>query len=167
MRLGIVADTHDNVTAIEACVATFAAQDVATVIHCGDFIAPPVIGYFDGAPLHGVLGNNDGERDGLEAAFRDLDPGSELHGRFADLIFDDARIAVLHGEDKEEVIGLAEAGTYDYVLYGHHHETDHREIGDTTVVNPGAHFPTVPDEHRRVAIIETGREAVRFLDPRD
>lgn len=165
MRLGIISDTHDNVDAVEAAVATFESEGVDAVIHCGDYIAPPVIPYFGGLEVHGVLGNNDGELDGLESAFRDLGNDSALHGRFADLEFDGRRFAVLHGEDLDAVDAHADAGTYDYVCYGHHHETDHREVGPATVVNPGAHFPTVPPEHRRVVILDTDGADVRFLDP--
>ncbi len=161
VHVGIIADTHDNVEAIEAAVAVFEEEDIETVVHCGDFIAPPVLPFFEGLELHGVLGNNDGEVEGLEAGFADL-PDSELHGRFADLEFDGRSFAVLHGEDREEVEGYAESGAYDFVCYGHHHEREVREVGETTVVNPGAQFPTVPDDHRTVAVVETETGEVRF-----
>jgi len=119
MRLGIVSDTHDNVDAIRAAVATFEREGVDAVIHCGDYVAPPVLPFFEGHELHGVLGNNDGELDGLEAGFRELGDGSELHGRFADLEFDGRRFAVLHGEDVGDVEARARSGQYDYVCIPH------------------------------------------------
>lgn len=155
MHVGIVSDTHDNVEAIERAMAVFEREGSEVVVHCGDFIAPPTLPFFEGVELHGVLGNNDGEVDGLEAGFRALGNDSELHGRFADLEFDGLRVAALHGEDLETVESHAETGEYDYVCYGHHHERDHREVAGTTILNPGAHFPTVPDEHRTVAILDT------------
>ncbi|WP_336345430.1 metallophosphoesterase [Halalkalicoccus ordinarius] len=164
MRLGIVSDTHDNVAAIERATERFREEGVETLIHCGDFIAPPVLPFFEDFSLHGVLGNNDGELEGLEAGFEAID--GELHGRFADLELGGKRFAVLHGESKEEVEGYAESGEYDYVLYGHHHERERREVDDTVVVNPGAHFPTVPEEHRTVAILDTETDEVRFLEVR-
>lgn len=162
MHIGLIADTHDNVTAVESAVEVFAAAGVEVVLHCGDYVAPLVIPYFDGFELHGVLGNNDGETRGLYAAFDALGGGSELHGRFADLEFDGLSFAVLHGESLAEVRALAAAETYDYVCYGHHHERELTETGRTTVLNPGAHFPTVPDDHRTVAILDTLSESVRF-----
>ncbi|MDY7080943.1 MAG: metallophosphoesterase family protein, partial [Halobacteria archaeon] len=104
------------------------------------------------------LGNNDGEVDGLESFFSNLPEGSELHGRFADIEFDDTRFAVLHGEDRNEVREYARSGDYDYVLYGHYHTKEEKEVDGTTVINPGAHFPTVPDEHRTVALIDTEQD---------
>jgi hypothetical protein len=167
MRLGIISDTHDNVAAIERAVDVFEAQGVETLVHCGDFIAPPVLPFFEGFEVHGVLGNNDGELDGLEAGFRDLGNDSELHGRLAELTFDGVDVAVLHGESKERVADLAAAGDYDLVCYGHHHERDHHEVGGCVVVNPGAQFPTVPAEHNTVASYDTETGAVEFHDVSD
>jgi hypothetical protein len=163
MQLGIVSDTHDNVAAVERAVAAFEERGVETAVHCGDVIAPPVLPFFEGLELHGVLGNNDGELDGLEAGYRALGNGSTLHGRRAFLTFDGADVAVLHGEDRDAVEDLAASGEYDYVCYGHHHERDRRAVGETTVLNPGAHFPTVPAAHRTVAVVDTAADEVEFV----
>jgi hypothetical protein len=163
MSFGVISDTHDNVAAVQRAVAVFEDRGVGTVVHCGDYIAPPVVPFFEGFEVHGVLGNNDGELDGLEAAFRGLGDGSRLHGRFADLTLEGARLAVLHGEDRDRVDDLAAGDEYDYVCYGHHHETDHRKVGETTVLNPGAHFPTVPSAHRTVAVVDPGEETAAFV----
>ncbi|RKD93539.1 YfcE family phosphodiesterase [Halopiger aswanensis] len=162
MNVGIISDTHDNVAAAERAAAIFAEEGVEIVVHCGDFVAPPLLPALEAFEVHGVLGNNDGEIAGLHAAFDDLGSESELHGRFASLEFDGLSFAVLHGESKEEVEALAVAEAYDFVCYGHHHERDLTENGRTTVLNPGGHFPTIPDEHRTVAIVDTLSESVRF-----
>lgn len=164
MRLGIISDTHDNVEAVERAVDVFEAEDVDTLVHCGDFIAPPVLPLLSGFEVHGVLGNNDGELDGLELFFDDLGNDSELHGRYADLEFDGTRIGVLHGDQGKDVVQeWAESGEYDYVLYGHFHEAEERTVGETTVINPGAHFPLVNEAHRSVAILDTATGEVRFV----
>lgn len=162
MLLGIISDTHDNVEAVERAVDVFEREGCDTLVHCGDFIAPPVLPFFEGFTLHGVLGNNDGELDGLEAGFRALGTASELHGRRADLTLDGAAVCVLHGESKETVADLAATGGYDLVCYGHHHERDHHTVDGCAVVNPGGHFPTVPAEHRTVATYDTESGAVEF-----
>ncbi len=160
MRVGIISDTHDNVAAVERATEIFDEEGIETLIHCGDFIAPPVIPFFEGFSLHGVLGNNDGEVEGLERAFEDID--GELHGRFADIELGGARFGVLHGESKAEVESYAESGEFDFVCYGHHHEREKQEVGETIVLNPGAQFPTVPDDHRTVAIADTRSDEVGF-----
>jgi hypothetical protein len=154
MVFGVVSDTHDNVSAVQAIATAFEQRGVERVVHCGDVIAPPVLPFFDGFEVHGVLGNNDGELDGLEAGFRQLGNGSRLHGRFAELRIEGVDLAVRHGEDLDDVEALATTGAYDLVCYGHHHERDLRDVDGTTVLNPGAHFPTVPSEHRTIALVD-------------
>ena len=81
MLVGVVSDTHDNVPAVERAVEIFEGEGegVDAVIHCGDVIAPPVVGLFEGLEVHAVLGNNDGDVDAIEQQFMDLD-GGHLHG---------------------------------------------------------------------------------------
>ena len=165
MNVGVISDTHDNVPAADAAMDVFAEEGVEAVVHCGDFIAPPIVPHFDrdGIELHAVRGNNDGEREGLVATFEGL-ADATLHGRFAGLEFDGRRFAVVHGEDRPVIEALAASGEYDYVLHGHWHVREERTVGETTVVNPGAHFPTVDDEHRTVAILDTATDSVAFHD---
>lgn len=162
MNIGIISDTHDNAEATERATEIFAAEGVEIVVHCGDFVAPLIVPYFDEFELHGVLGNNDGDVANLRAAFDSLGGESQLHGRFADLEFDGLSLAVLHGESLAEVEAIAAGETYDFVCYGHHHEREHAEKGRTTVLNPGAHFLPNSDGDRTVAVLDTRSESVRF-----
>lgn len=168
MKVGIVSDTHDNVPAAQAAMDAFEDAGVGAVIHCGDFVAPPLIPHLDrdGIQVHAVRGNNDGEREGLADAFDAL-AGGTLHGRFAELEFGGREFAVLHGEERPVIQSLAASGEYDYVVHGHWHVREERSVGDTTVINPGAHFPTVPEDNRTVAVVDTDAgvetgEAVTF-----
>lgn len=166
MELGIVSDTHDNYGAAEEIARTFAERGIETVLHCGDYIAPPLLPAFEGHgfDVHGVLGNNDGERDGLEETIDGFSDDSRLHGRVAELAFDGVDVCLLHGDQGIDAVNArAESGDYDAVCYGHFHVAEHREVDGTTVLNPGAHFPTVPDEHRSVAVLDTDALDVTFL----
>ena len=40
MKIGIMADSHDNIEKTKAAVAAFADRDVEYLIHCGDIISP-------------------------------------------------------------------------------------------------------------------------------
>lgn len=170
MHVGIVSDTHDNVPAAQNAMDAFEESGVEAVIHCGDFVSPPVIPHHDrdGVAVHAVRGNNDGEREGLIDAFEALDGGT-LHGRFAELDLGGRDFAVLHGEEPPVIDSLAATGEYDYVVHGHWHVRERRSDGETTVINPGAHFPTVPEENRTVAVVDTDAaptadDAVTFHD---
>lgn len=164
MKFGVISDTHDNVEAIERALELFEDEGVNLLVHCGDYIAPPTLPFYDGFEVHGVLGNNDGEIDGLERLLDGIGGGSQLHGRYAELEIGDADVFVLHGDQgRDAVEEYAESGEYDYVLYGHFHEAEVREVGETTVVNPGAHFPTVGIADRSVAVIDTETDDVELL----
>jgi len=118
MRIGIVSDTHNNLKNVVRIVELFNAVGVARVIHTGDITQAKTLDVFARleAPLTGVFGNNDQERDTLEAAidrhgFDFRDPPYELH-------WHDRRIIVVH--DPLEFDGHLHGG-HDLALHGHTH----------------------------------------------
>ncbi|MFP4632028.1 MAG: metallophosphoesterase, partial [Halobacteriales archaeon] len=149
--IGVVSDTHDDVDAAREAAEVFEERDVDVVVHCGDYVAPPIVSEFEGLELHGVLGNNDGEVLGLQRAFDSVD--GVLHGRFAELEVDGVEVAVHHGESRALVDALARAG-YDYVFSGHYHVREKRDVDGCTVVNPGAFHFTAPEDSRTVAVVD-------------
>jgi len=161
MLLGVISDTHDNVAAIEESVALFEELGVETLVHCGDFIAPLMVPYFDAFELHGVLGNNDGDIDAIEQQFMELGNGSRLHGRYGELEFDGNSVFLMHGDQGMDVVNERAEEDHDYLLYGHFHAAEEREVGDTTVVNPGAHLP-ITDDSRSVATVDLSDGEVEF-----
>ena len=74
MKIGIMADSHDNLEKIAAAVEVFNNEKVELVLHAGDFIAPFTarpLKYLK-CPLTGVFGNNDGEKFGLLKQFEGI-----------------------------------------------------------------------------------------------
>jgi len=67
MLIGLISDTHDNLPMIEKAVKKLNEENVALVLHAGDYISPFVIPKFKtlNAPLIGVFGNNDGDHEFL------------------------------------------------------------------------------------------------------
>jgi uncharacterized protein len=65
MRIGIVSDTHNNLKNVARIVEIFNTARVDRVIHTGDITQAKTIHAFArlDAPLWGVFGNNDQERD--------------------------------------------------------------------------------------------------------
>ncbi len=133
MKLGVMADSHDNVPMVRRAVELFNQRGVDLVIHAGDFVAP-----FAVAPLAdldcrvvAVFGNNDGERVVLA---KKLEAIGEVHPNLAEVELGGKRIAAMHYPELAEPI--AASGIYDLVIYGHTHEIDLRP-GATTVLNPG------------------------------
>ncbi|MFB6150507.1 MAG: metallophosphoesterase [Haloarculaceae archaeon] len=134
MKIGVIADTHDDSGVIEQAVSRFSAESVDVVIHCGDFVAPFSAEPFDREfEFYAVRGNNDGEW-----ALGDVvgDFGTYL-GEMGELSFDGAEVAVYHGTSEPIVDALVDCGRYDYVFHGHTHEYVHEERGGTVRINPG------------------------------
>ena len=135
MKIGLMADTHDNLRMIERAVSVFEGEGVGAVLHAGDFIAPFALRALKealGVDLYGVFGNNDGERTGLKALLGDrLLPAPalwELGGW---------RVLLAHELTPEGARALAEGGALRLVAFGHTHEALVERLGETLIVNPG------------------------------
>jgi len=122
VQLGIVSDTHDDTDAVAAAVNHFESENVDTVVHCGDFVAPFSATPFDAEfTFHAVRGNNDGEW----ALADTVDSFGTYHGEAATLTLDGLAAAAYHGTNEALVDGLVGCGDYDLVVRGHTHERTH------------------------------------------
>ncbi|AEG19205.1 metallophosphoesterase [Methanobacterium paludis] len=149
--IGIMADTHDNLNSIRKAVQLFNKEEVELVIHAGDLIAPFTAGEFQklNSKLVAIFGNNDGERDGLKKAYRDI---CHLED-FKEISVNHKSIAVIHGTNEALVDALARSGKYDVVIRGHTHKLEIIN-GKTMIINPGEACGYL-----------SGNETVVLLDP--
>ena len=168
MKIGVMADSHDNVPMVKRAVELFAEHGVGLVIHAGDFVAPFALAPLAEltCPLKAVLGNNDGERSGLEKRFESM--GAELAPHLLDteVRFGDERRRIAAVHYPELATAIAGGGSYDLVIYGHSHEIDVRVEGDgagTLVLNPGEAGGWL-SERATVAIVDLEEMAVEILD---
>jgi uncharacterized protein len=138
MRIGLLSDTHDNLSLVDAAVDRLNRERVGLVLHAGDYVAPfviPRLARLD-APLIGVYGNNDGDRRLLEARFAEHE-NLEIRGFFAAVTAGNSAIGLLHGDDQELLKALIDRSAFDVVVHGHTHRAYVRKAGATVVVNPG------------------------------
>jgi hypothetical protein len=134
MRIGIVSDTHNNLRNVAKIVELFNAARVERVIHTGDITQAKTIHAFAAleAPLWGVFGNNDQERDALDAAiaergFRFVEPPLEL-------VWHEKRIIVVH--DPRDLHGSLLA-RHHVALHGHTHHHRFERTPTRLIFNPG------------------------------
>jgi putative phosphoesterase len=134
MRIGIVSDTHNNLKNVSRIVELFNAARVERVIHTGDVTQAKTIHAFAGldAPLWGVFGNNDQERDALEAAIAER--GFEWFDPPLQLVWHERRIVVVH--DPREFQGVLGAH-HDLALHGHTHRHRLERDSGPLIFNPG------------------------------
>lgn len=102
MKVGIISDTHDDIDNTNKAIDIFEQHNVQAVIHAGDIISPPVIKEFKrltqkNVKVYGILGNNDGEKHGLENAFDFIN--GEFLGDIGKIDLDGLKFGIYHGMD--------------------------------------------------------------------
>jgi len=134
MRIGVVSDTHNNLKNVRRIVDLFNHAGVARVVHTGDITQSKTLDALARleAPLFGVFGNNDCERESLGRAiathgFTFQEPPFEFtwHSRRIVVVHDPRDLDELHGPD------------HDLALHGHTHLYRLSHTGGRMEFNPG------------------------------
>lgn len=160
MIIGIISDTHDHVPNIKKAVRFFKDAGVEKVIHAGDYCSPFTIEHFKGLNLHGIFGNNDGDKYLLMKKFDEID--GILHGEFLEFDADGIKIAVYHGTYPGITGSLEKSGKYDFVVTGHTHQQRLDIAGSTTTINPGSAHGF--ESEALVALLHTKTRKVDFKE---
>lgn len=134
MRIGIVSDTHNNLRNVNRIVELFNAARVERVIHTGDITQAKTLEVFSrlDAPMYGVFGNNDQEREPLAAAM--ARHGFVFQEPPFELTWLDRRIIVVH--DPLEFEGHLHRH-HDLALHGHTHLYRYEVRDHQVIFNPG------------------------------
>lgn len=137
MRIGVVSDTHNQLTNVDRIVSLFAEARVDRIVHTGDITLPTVLHRFAPleTPLFGVFGNNDlASRDALRAEATRF--GMDLVDPPRTLEWADRRIVVLHDPESPQEIAHLDPDV-DLVLHGHTHRHRCEWADGTLFFNPG------------------------------
>ena len=132
MIIGIIADTHDNMTTLRRAVDYLNDRKVQYVIHAGDFTSPFTSRILKDlqTDFTGIFGNNDGDRLLLQKQ-----SDGRIYNQPHLFELDKRKIIVMH---EHHIVGaLADSGHYDLVVYGHTHLPEIRAVKDTLIINPG------------------------------
>lgn len=135
MLVGLMADSHDRVPAVDALLREMLAREVAFVLHAGDFCSPFSLAPFQthNVTLAGVFGRNDGDPEGLRSQ-AEQGMGQELFEAPHSMQLGDHKILIVHDiADVVERSVLAHA----VVIHGHTHQQEMKTRGDTLIINPG------------------------------
>ena len=157
----MISDTHDHLPNVAQIVELLNAARVERVVHTGDITTASTLrtlALLD-APLFGVFGNNDVERELLGAACAEhghvfVDPPLRVEwaGR---------RIAVVH--DPRELAAL-DLTNVDVALYGHDHRHALERRGGALCFNPGECAGHLPG-YNRIGVLDLATleaEILRF-----
>jgi putative phosphoesterase len=149
--IGVMSDSHDNLTQIRKAVAVFNGAKCDLVLHAGDMVAPFAARELAAlhGPLRAVFGNCDGEKQGLEMAVEKFGAIKE-----APFIIEHGGRQILLVHYHFSIATYASSGKYDVIVYGHTHKADIRKEGKTLLLNPGEAGGWL-----------TGTSTVALLDP--
>jgi putative phosphoesterase len=144
MKIGIIADVHDNLRSLNKVLDYFNSEKIDLLIHCGDWDMPFTMRAFTRikCPIRAVLGNGDPDIQKFLYQLQNLevlkDLELDIHERFQDFTIDGKRIAVFHGNDEDLNKLLVECQLFDIVCIGHNHKPKIEKVGKTLVINPGS-----------------------------
>ncbi len=133
MKAGILSDSHDERGLAESALALFREQGTGVIVHLGDVCRPETIAAFQdsGIPLIGIFGNNDADREGLQAV-----TGGAFHRGPHRAAIGGRRVLMAHSFDElQNEIG--EGGRFDLILFGHTHRPLTMHVGRALILNPG------------------------------
>jgi uncharacterized protein len=135
MLIGLLADTHDRLPAIDALVREMLNRGVDMVLHAGDFCAPfslrPLLEH--NVATAGVFGKNDGDHEGLKA-YAATGFGIELFESPHSMDVAGHLILVVH--DLGDV-NTRSIEAHEIVVHGFTHREEMKTRGETLIVNPG------------------------------
>jgi putative phosphoesterase len=154
-RIGIISDTHDRLDKVREAVALFNRLKPDRVVHCGDIVAPFVLGEMKvlTMPVVGVFGNCDGDKAALKARADEL--GLSLRESPFEFELGRKRIVVSHKP-------LSPAPDCDFYLHGHTHKLRH-DGGSPVIVNPGEACGWLFGRST-AALLDTDTSEVEFFD---
>ena len=173
MKVGIIADTHDNLAAISKAVEIFNEEGIELLVHAGDFVAPFTVQPFRKlkAPLVGIFGNNDGDKLLLKGMYKENGVGELYEDPYEFELAAKKKIIVTH---RPMIVNpLAASGMYDIVVYGHTHkavieqystgDNGGEEGGKTWVINPGECCGYITGR-KTVALLDLEKEEARIVE---
>lgn len=167
MLLGIMSDSHDNVSLIIKSIDRLISNSVDEIIHLGDIISPFILRIVKkeidtrGVDLKitSILGNNDGDIYMLNKLFNEY--GWRLLDSPCIVEYEGKSLYLMHGYgsiDFTEKLArlLFEKLDVDTLLYGHTHRLLIEKTDGRLLINPG-----------EVCGYLTGRSTVILLNTRD
>ncbi len=156
MRIGVLSDTHDRLSALDSALALFRQRDVELILHPGDVVAPfaakRLLAWT--GPMRITYGNNDGERRGLKNVLPQIEDGPllfEAGGR---------RVLLHHFVDGCSPEVIAEA---DIIVTGHTHEVVNAVRDGRLFLNPGECCGWVTGRCT-VAILDTAGPSAEIIE---
>lgn len=161
MKIGILSDTHNNLSNLQAALKLFQDRGIETLVHCGDFTGVEAAQALNGFRIIAAFGNGDMASGEIRQVLLSHNPEN-----YAGMVYtgqiDGVRIAVTHGHLPGHVEELVHSGQFDYVFKGHSHQHKDERFGFTRLINPGA-LGGLHREARSVCVLDLLSGKAEFI----
>jgi len=137
MMIGVLSDTHDNLTNLTYALSALQERGIGTLIHCGDLTSLEMVSHLDGFRVICTLGNMDVMtgtiKKRIEKMRADNFAGTVFRGQI-----DGVAVAATHSHLDGKVMDLVREGRHAWIFHGHTHEKRDEMVQGVHIVNPGA-----------------------------
>lgn len=138
MNIAIISDTHDNLPNLKRAVKMIEAENIKTIIHCGDIASRETLKelseIFKGKSFL-VFGNMDKDYLTNQKANKKDFPNFKFFDQIGEIVLDEKKIAFTHFPDLAKKMAVSQ--NWDIIFYGHTHKPWEEKIGKTRLANPG------------------------------
>jgi len=158
MKIGIIADTHDNFSNTQKAVEKFNSLSIPMIIHAGDIISPfavRILSRLTGKFI-GIYGNCDVDKNALKNTISKF--GKIENPPFFTEI-GGLNFCIIH--EHFLINKISRNPSVDVIIYGHLHKPDVRN-GKPLVINPGECCSHLTGK-ATVAILDTANLNVEIL----
>ena len=166
MRIGVLSDTHNNIGNLLQALRRFEAEQITTLLHCGDMANVATARKMEGFDVIYVNGNMDNSAAAVSDTLWFMNPNSEIPGDVFSAKVGGVKIGATHGHRPGKLDQLIRSGDHLFVFTGHTHRRRDERIGKTRVINPGA-LGGARYEPRTVAIVDLDQDNVQFIEISD
>ncbi len=137
MKIGVLSDTHDNLSNLTFALETFRERGIKTLIHCGDLTGFDLVSQFSDFRLIYLIGNMDHTSGTVIKRVNKLGEDNYAGLTFMGIL-DGIPVAATHSHIEGKVMELVRSGKYQWVFHGHTHRKRDEVINGVHIVNPGA-----------------------------
>jgi len=161
MKIGVMSDTHDNLSNTISVLNTYRERGIDTIVHCGDLTSPEMVAHFEGFRVILTIGNMDHTTGAVKKRL-----GKMRDDNFAGMVFKGKLggvfIAATHSHLDGKILEMVREKKYKWIFHGHTHEKRDEVVQGVRIVNPGA-LGGLGREPRTFCIVDLDAGDVEFL----
>lgn len=161
MKIGVLSDTHDNLSNLIFVLDTCRQQGVDTLIHCGDLTGLDMVSHLKGFRVIFTMGNMDTVtgtiKNRLEKMRDDNFTGPVFKGSL-----DGVSVAAVHSHIDGALMKLVQERKFKWIFHGHTHQRRDEVLHGARIVNPGA-LGGLGKEARSFCLVDLETDQVEFI----